>query len=42
MHTTNQGKAKGKLIKLDQDLSKKMPMNFDGAYSLNNFYLAYN
>lgn len=41
MHTTTPGKGKGKLIKLDQDLMKKLPMNFDGAYSMNNFYQAY-
>ncbi len=41
MHTTTPGKGKGKLIKLDQDLMKKLPMNFDGAYPMNNFYQAY-
>lgn len=41
MHTTTPGKAKGKLIKFDQDLMKKMPLNFDGAYSMNVFYEAY-
>jgi hypothetical protein len=38
MHTTTPGKGKGKLIKMDQELIKKLPSGFDGAFPLNCYY----
>lgn len=41
MHTTTPGKGKGKLIKMDQELIKKLPTGFEGAFELNYYYEAY-
>lgn len=40
MHTTTPGKGKGKLIKMDQELIKKLPTGFEGALPLNYYYEA--
>lgn len=38
MHTTIPGKGKGKLVKMDQELLKKLPTGFEAALGLNLFY----
>lgn len=41
MHTTTVGKGKGKLVKMDQELLKRLQNQFEGAYSLGHFYEAF-
>ena len=41
MHTTTVGKGKGKLVKMDQELLKRLQSQFEGAYSLGHFYEAF-
>ncbi len=41
MHTTTPGKGKGKLIKIDEQLMKKLPTGFEGAYNTSFYYEAY-
>ena len=41
MHTTIPGKGKGKLVKMDHEWLRKVPLSFPGALPLNVFYEAF-